>query len=90
MERLWHLPQAINLVRRQQLDGSWKYSGGGTPHLRSSEDYNQLETYRNLGELVEKFGFNKQHPTIEKSASFLFLHQTEEGDFRGIWHAVLA
>jgi hypothetical protein len=85
IESLWNLPQAISLVRRQQLDGSWKYPAGSKPHLRSSEDYNQLETYRNLGELVEKFGFNKQHATIEKAASFLFLHQTEEGDFRGIY-----
>lgn len=82
---LWQLPQATSLVRRQQPDGSWKYPGGGKPHLRSSEDYNQLETYRNLGELVEKFGFNKQHPTIQKAASFLFSHQTDEGDFRGIY-----
>jgi hypothetical protein len=85
IESLWNLPQAISLVRRQQLDGSWRYLGGGKSHLRSSEDYNQLETYRNLGELVEKYGFNKQHATIEKAASFLFLHQTEEGDFRGIY-----
>ena len=85
VECLWQLPQATSLVHKQQPNGSWKYPGGGTPHLRSSEDYNQLETYRNLGELVEKFSFNKQHPTIEKAANFLFSHQTEEGDFRGIY-----
>jgi hypothetical protein len=85
LESLWHLPQAMSLVRRQQPDGSWKYPGGGKPHLRSAEDYNQLETYRNLGELVEKFGFNKRHSTIEKAADFLFSCQTSEGDFRGIY-----
>ncbi len=85
VESLWQLPQALSLVNRQQPDGSWKYPGGGKPHLRSSEDYNQVETYRNLGELVGKFCFNKRHPTIQKAASFLFSHQTSEGDFRGIY-----
>jgi hypothetical protein len=84
-ESLWKLPQVMRLLRRQQLDGAWKYPGGGKLHLRSTEDYNQLETYRIFGELVEKYGLDKRHPAIEKAARYMFSKQTSEGDFRGIY-----
>jgi hypothetical protein len=58
------------------------YPGGGKAHLRDSEDYNQLKTYRIIGELVEKYGMDKGHPAIEKAANYLFSRQTNEGDFR--------
>jgi hypothetical protein len=85
IESVWQLPQVTKPLRRQQPDGSWKYPGGGKAHLRATEDYNQLETYRVLGELVEKYGMDKRHPAIEKIAKYLFSFQTEEGDFRGIY-----
>jgi hypothetical protein len=85
IESVWQLPQVAKLLRRQQPDGSWKYPGGGKAHLRATEDYNQLETYRVLGELVEKYGMDKRHSAIEKTAKYLFSCQTEEGDFRGIY-----
>jgi hypothetical protein len=45
--------------------------------LRSSKDYNQLETFRQLGKLVEKYGFKRKHPSIKKAAEyFLNLSQT--------------
>lgn len=66
------------------MDGSWKYSGG-REHIRSQENYNQLETYRNLGELVEKYAVDRNHPTAAKAAEYLFSFQTEQGDFRGIY-----
>jgi hypothetical protein len=84
VDDLWELPAALKILRRQQEDGSWKYSGG-KPEIRSRANYNQLETYRMLGELVEKFTFTIKHPAIEKAADFLFGFQTEEGDFRGIY-----
>lgn len=84
VETLWELPSAVKAIERQQSDGSWKYHGG-KPDIRSQQNYNQLETYRILGELVEKHGFNKGHPVIRKAADFLFRFQTEEGDFRGIY-----
>jgi hypothetical protein len=85
IENLWQLPQIKKLLSRQLPNGAWKYPGGGKTHLRAMEDYNQIETYRVLGELVEKYGFDKRHPAIEKAASYLFYCQTEEGDFRGIY-----
>jgi hypothetical protein len=84
VETLWELPSAVKTVERQQSDGSWKYHGG-KPDIRSQHNYNQLETYRILGELAEKCGFNNRHPAIRKAVDFLFRFQTREGDFRGIY-----
>jgi hypothetical protein len=84
VETLWGLPFVTRAIGKQQKDGSWKYPGG-KPDVRSRQNYNQLETYRILGELVEKYGLKNSNPSIEKAASFLFGFQTEEGDFRGIY-----
>ena len=46
------------IVARQQPDGRWKYPGGN-PHIRSRAAYDQLETYRQLGVLVCKFGLDR-------------------------------
>ena len=81
---LWDLPLPKKLIKNQQDDGSWKYPGANKK-LRSQEDYNQLETFRQLGELVEKYGFNNTHKTTQMAAEFLFNCQTDEGDFRGIY-----
>lgn len=78
-------PEAGSIARRQQANGSWKYPGGGRPGLRASEDYDQIETYRSLGILVEKYAFTREHPAVERAARFLFARQTKEGDFRGIY-----
>jgi hypothetical protein len=85
IETLWELPEVKRILHKQQVDGSWKYPGGGKEHLHSQEDYNQLETYRIMGELVEKYGLNNRHPVIRMAAEFIFRRQTDEGDFRGIY-----
>jgi len=85
IENLWHLPEAEKLLGKQLSDGSWAYPGGGKPHLRSQEDYSQLETFRMVGELVEKYGLDRRHSGIKRAADYLFSKQTEEGDFRGIY-----
>jgi len=84
IETLWQLPPVVKITGKQQDDGSWKYPGG-KEHVRSEHHYNQLETYKVLGQLVEKYGLNRKHPAIRKAADFLFTCQTEEGDFRGIY-----
>ena len=81
---LWELPVARKTVARQNADGSWRYPGGKS-HVRSRENYDQLETFRQVGTLVEKFGFTREHPAIARAAEFLFSFQTQEGDFRGIY-----
>jgi len=81
---LWDLPEARRLVAKQTDNGSWRYPGGKHT-IRSQENYDQLETFRQLGTLVEKFGFTRHHPSIERAATYLLSFQTEEGDLRGIY-----
>lgn len=76
---LWELTVPVKSLKKQQEDGSWKYPNAGK--LESVENYNQLETFRQLGELIEKYGFNGKHPQIRRAAEYLFNCQTEEGDF---------
>ena len=84
VEQLWDSDTVARLLRKQQGNGSWEYRGA-KPGLRSQEDYDQLETYRIVGELVERHGLTRKHPSMERAAEFLFNRQTPEGDFRGIY-----
>ncbi len=84
VQDVWQLKEPQRILKRQQLDGSWKYPAA-KENIRSQEDYNQIETYRNLGVLVEQFGFTRKHPAIQNAAQYLFSYQTAEGDFRGIY-----
>jgi len=78
------LPGVRRAVARQQPDGRWKYPGGN-PQIRSRAGYDQLETYRQLGVLVCKFGLDRHHPAVAAAAGFLSSCQTEAGDYRGIY-----
>jgi len=82
---LWELNQVRRLLRKQKDNGSWPYRGARRTYLRSAESYDQLETYRTVGELVEKFGMTCDHSAVRIAADYLFSHQTDEGDFRGIY-----
>jgi len=84
VEVLWQTSEVRRLISRQLEDGAWKYPGGKR-YIRSQDNYNQIETYRILAQLVEKHGLNRKHPAIARTAEYLFSHQTGEGDFaRGI------
>jgi len=80
---LWELPEPQRLLRKQQVDGSWRYPGGN-PASTPGSNYAVLETFRSLGILVEKFGFDHTHPAMQAAADYLFACQTAEGDIRGI------
>ena len=82
-EDLWNLPDAQTIVHKQQKNGAWRYPGGSS-RIRSMENYDQIETFRNLGYLVEMYGFDSTSPTITKAAEFFCRYQTEDGDIRGI------
>jgi len=84
LKEIWELEEAQKILKKQQNDGSWKYPSG-KKDIRSQENYNQLETYRQLGFLVELYKFNNTHTSIKKAAEYLFSFQTVEGDFRGIY-----
>ncbi len=84
IETLWEQSSVKKIVSNQQSDGSWRYPGAKL-NIRSQQNYNQIETYRIVGELVEKYGFTNRNDAIRKAANFLFSFQTQEGDFRGIY-----
>ncbi len=84
IKSLWELPKTGKILIKQQPDGSWKY-----PSSRKSgyenENYNLLETYRQLRFLIDQFGMNNAHPAISMAADYVFSHQSEQGDIRGIF-----
>jgi hypothetical protein len=84
IKSLWELPETGKILIKQQPDGSWKY-----PSSRKSgyenENYNLLETYRQLRFLIDQFGMNNAHPAIAMAADYVFSHQSEQGDIRGIF-----
>jgi hypothetical protein len=84
VEQVWASEAVARLTRKQQVNGSWRYCGA-KPGLLFQEDYDQLETYRIVGELVERYGLTRKHPSIPRAAEFLFSRQTPQGDFRGIY-----
>ena len=84
IEKLWTLPEALNLLRHQQESGAWP-DQHPKKHINSPTNYLLLETYRNIGILIELYGFNRAHPSIEKAAEFIFSAESSEGDFRGIY-----
>jgi len=81
---LWELPDVLKILKKQKNNGAWIYPGR-TKDEYPDINYNLLETYRNLGFLVEKYGFTTEHPAVRKAAAYLFSCQTEEGDFRGMY-----
>jgi hypothetical protein len=70
------------ILSKQLPDGSWRYPG---KRSGPQTNYEYLETYRRLGELVELYALDKEHPSVRSAADFLFSLQTDEGDFRGIY-----
>jgi hypothetical protein len=84
IETIWSLPEAQKILKKQQPDGSWP-DKTAKKHIGSPTDYNLVETYRNLRDLIEIYGFNRTHPSIEKAAEFIFTRQSNEGDFRGVY-----
>jgi len=85
IENLWVLDGARHILMKQLSSGAWRYPNPRAKELSPLQDYDQLETYRRLGQLVEQFGFDRSHGAIAAAAEFLFKRQTAEGDFRGIY-----
>ncbi len=81
IDRLWQLPDAQKILKKQLPDGSWPRSG---EHKHPAINYQLIETWRWFRYLVEQYGFTLQNPQARLAGEFLFSCQTKEGDFRGI------
>lgn len=82
VRRLWQLPEAQKILRKQQPDGAWDRPTGQKKHPDSN--YKLIETWKQFRHLVEEYGFNREEPCAERAAEFLFSCQTEAGDLRGM------
>ncbi|HTY46645.1 MAG TPA: hypothetical protein VMB46_03150 [Methanomassiliicoccales archaeon] len=78
---LWELPAARRLVSKQRRDGSWKYPS----HKAFQRAYDTYQTYLTLGDLVEKYSFNRGSDAVRSAVDYIFSSQTDEGDIRGIY-----
>jgi hypothetical protein len=74
---------AARLLRKQGENGAWRYPGKNR-QTNPEINYDLLETYRSLSQLVDMYGLDQRHPAVRAAAEYVFTCQTEEGDIRGI------
>ena len=82
VSRLWQLPEAQRILKKQQADGSWPRPASKMKH--SAINYHLIETWKQFRFLVQVYGFTKENPNAYRAAEYLFSCQTEEGDIRGM------
>ena len=82
IESVWQLPESQKLLRKQQTDGSWPFTGKKTA-VYPPEHHSLVETFKRFRLLVEKYQFNTGHTALANAAEYLFSFQTPEGDIRG-------
>ena len=80
VQRLWTLPGAQKILKKQQANGSWARPG---KHEHPAINHPLIETWRQFRFLVEQYGFTRQSPSAARAAEFIFSCQTDEGDIRG-------
>lgn len=74
------IPEVQRIVRKQLQDGSW--GGKQAKNKTCASNYGLIETWKALRILVDKYGFCREHPSVEKGAEYAFACQSEEGDPR--------
>lgn len=82
VSRVWQLPGAQRILRRQQPDGSWARTASKVKH--PAINYNLIETWKQFRFLVEVYGFNREDASAARAAEYLFSCQTADGDIRGM------
>jgi hypothetical protein len=80
VSRLWRLPAAQKILKKQQPDGSWPRPG---VHKHPAINDGLIETWKQFRFLVQQYGFTRDDPATARAAEFLFSCQTEAGDIRG-------
>lgn len=83
IESVWESKPVQKILQDQLPDGSWHFKGN-RPGEEFGENYELVETWKMLRQLVGKYAFDRSHPALERAAAFVFSCQTEEGDIRGI------
>lgn len=78
---LWNLPEPQKILKKQLSDGSWPRTD---KNQHPAVKHQLIDTWRQVNELVGKYGYNREHPALRNAIEYLFSCQTEDGDFRGI------
>ncbi|MFX1304209.1 MAG: hypothetical protein ACFE9X_12710 [Promethearchaeota archaeon] len=71
IEEIWESSLVLRIIDKQQEDGSWKYPSS-KKDLRTQENYDQIEIYRQLGFLIQKNGFIKNYVGIGNAAEYFY------------------
>jgi len=80
VSRLWRLPAAQKILKKQQPDGSWPRPG---VHKHEAINDELIEAWKQFRFLIQVYGFTRDDPAARRAAEFLFSCQTEAGDIRG-------
>jgi len=81
IQRLWKLPKAQKILKKQTPAGSWDRPAAQKKH--SDINYELIETWKQFRLLIDKYGFDREDLSTARAAEFLFSCQTEDGDIRG-------
>jgi hypothetical protein len=81
---LWELPQVRAILDKRRSYGGWDYPKKDYGGKSWGSDYRLLETFRQLRILVEKYGFDRRHPSMDSIVDFIVSFQSKKGDMRGI------
>jgi len=82
INKLWDLPEVVNILKRQLPNGSFKHSK--KPEVYPKHHHSLVETWKQFRILVNRYGLTKEHPKGKMAAEFIFSCQTNEGDIRGM------
>ena len=80
VSRLWRLPAALKILKKQQPNGSWPHPGRKEGQAVNCDLIGAWKQFRFL---VQEYGFTVDDPATRRAAEFLFSCQTEAGDIRG-------
>lgn len=83
IKTIWESQEPVKILKKQKPEGFWKSSTQNRKKAPAIK-YDLFETFKQLLVLVDKYEFNKKHEAIRNAAEYIFSHQTDEGDIRGI------
>jgi hypothetical protein len=78
IQRIWQLPEAQRILKKQLANGAWPRSG---ENKHPAINYQLIETWRQFRFLVEQYGFTRAHLQAEKAAEYTAARRRE--DIRG-------
>lgn len=80
ISNIWNTDEVNKIVNKQQYEGSWKSK---KRKIETSQNYDLIETWKQIRFLIDKYEMNTDHMCIQASAKYIFSCQTAEGDIRG-------